>query len=150
MDYTQILIAIVALWGAALSTYTLTINIRKEKTRVKVDLKFGFLTYGPDLSSQMLFLEAANIGNKEVTMSSCALRLPTKQTLVFLDPQTNKKLPHKLPPGESLSVWSTESDITERLRSAGFKNAVKIRGVYRDAIGNSYISKSKKLPLGKK
>ncbi|MCK4418330.1 hypothetical protein KAV79_00800 [Candidatus Aerophobetes bacterium] len=66
MNYIQIIIAIVAIWGAGLSTYTAIRNSIKEKFRIKVELGSGFLT-----GDKIAFLKAANIGNRPVTLSSC-------------------------------------------------------------------------------
>jgi hypothetical protein len=56
MDWTSTLIAIVALYGAVLSTYTLVLN-RRERSRVlKVEIANGFLPRGPELGPPMLFI----------------------------------------------------------------------------------------------
>ncbi|MCD6317512.1 hypothetical protein J7M02_00405 [Candidatus Aerophobetes bacterium] len=151
MDYAHIIIAIVAIWGAGLSTYTLIRNIIKEKPRIKVKITFGVLAQGSHLSPRMLFLEANNVGKPAVTLSSCGLRLPktANQFLLFIPLGSNKRLPCKLSPWENLTVWMKEASIMQNLKSSGFKNAVKVHGFYKDTVGNLYISKPIKLKLNK-
>lgn len=149
MNIAQIIITVAAIWGAGLSTYTLINNRTKDKPKIKAKLTFGFLTSGPQLSSQMLFLEAANIGNRIVTLSSCGLRLPPrgKRVMIFVKPGGGEELPCEVAPGKNLTVWVEESEIAQDLKSNGFNNTVKISGFYKDAIGNSYTSKSVKFPI---
>jgi len=150
MGHTQIIIAIVAIWGASLSTYTAIRNFIKDKFRVKVELGYGILPYGPQYSKTVL-LKAANIGNRTVTLSSRELKAkpPTKEKieLTLTDPEGTVQLPCELAPGKSLHAWKKESDIIEGLRNSGFKGIAKIFGVYRDAIGNSYKSKPLKIKI---
>jgi len=149
MDFSQIMIAIAAIWGAVLSTYTAIRSFSKEKPKIKVKLSYGFLAYGPDLSPQMLLLEAANVGRWTVTLSSCGLTLPSRITpfMTFIKPQSNKEFPCELSPGKNLLVWMEKSELSENLRSHRFRDTIKIRGVYKDAVGNSYTSKSLKFSI---
>ncbi|MHA1228773.1 MAG: hypothetical protein ACTSPV_18760 [Candidatus Hodarchaeales archaeon] len=67
MNWAQLIIAIAAIWGAVLSTYTDIRNFIKEKWRIKVELSYGLLTHDPQLS-KMLLLKAVNIGNQTVNL----------------------------------------------------------------------------------
>ncbi|MHA1330678.1 MAG: hypothetical protein ACTSR2_06345 [Candidatus Hodarchaeales archaeon] len=59
-----------------------------------------------------------------------------------MNPEGSERLPCELSPGKNLFVWRKESDIIKGLKASGFKGTVKISGVYKDAVGNSYSSKN--------
>lgn len=144
MNLNQTIIAIVAIWGVGLSTYIAIRNFKKEKPKIKVGLSDGILVHGPQISPPMLLLEAANIGKCTVTLSSCGLKLPSKNMpfMVFVRPGCHQGLPYELIPGKNFLVWMEKSDIINELKSHNFKSSIKISGVYKDAVGNSYTSKS--------
>ena len=70
MDWAALITALVALYGAALSTYTLVSSRHDKRRRVKVELSTGFLVHGPDLSTYMLFIGVSNPGHIPVTLQS--------------------------------------------------------------------------------
>ena len=145
MNIYQIIIALAAIWGAGLSSYIAIRNFGKEKPRIKVKLSNGFLVSDNYQSSPpMIFLEAANIGTFDITLSSCGLKLPSKNMpfMVFVRPGCHQGLPYELIPGKNFLVWMEKSDIINELKSHNFKSSIKISGVYKDAVGNSYTSKS--------
>ena len=70
ISWTQIITAIVAVYGAILSTVTFYMN-RKEKIRtLKVSFSNGFLTFdNGSISEGMLFINVANPGFKKVVVN---------------------------------------------------------------------------------
>jgi len=145
MNIYQIIIALAAIWGAGLSSYIAIRNFGKEKPRIKVKLSNGFLVSdNHQLSPPMIFLEAANIGTFDITLSSCGLKLPSKNMpfMYFTEPGGPQKLPYELGPRKNFRAWMKRSDIINDLQSHNFKATIKISGIFEDAVGNSYTSKT--------
>ena len=90
----------------------------------------------------MIFLEAANIGTFDITLSSCGLKLPSKNTMYFTEPGGTQKLPYEIDQRKNFRVWMKRSDIINALKSYNFKGTIKISGFFEDAVGNSYTSKT--------
>jgi len=83
INWSQILTAIVAIYGAILSTIIFTSRRREKQRRLKVNFSNGFLTYAHDLSEAMLFITISNPGNRDVTINVPSISLPDGKPLVF-------------------------------------------------------------------
>ena len=140
MEWVGIITALVALYGAALSTYTLVRNQREKRRQVRVKLSNGVLTYGPELSPAMLLIEATNPGNRTVILNTMGILLPDGKTVVFPQPESNVTFPHRLEEGNSCLAWTPMKDFAKRLRQTSYSGAVNLVGFYRDQIGNEYKS----------
>ena len=145
MDWVASITALVALYGAVLSTYTLVCSRRDKQRQVKVELSTGFLATGPDLSAAMLFIGVSNPGHITVTLNIPGIQLPNRETLVFPDPLSDVLFPHELPPGNKCTVWTPLADLAERLKEKGFSGKVKLVGFCTDAVGTTYKGKRWKL-----
>jgi len=75
-NWPVIITALVAVYGAVLSTVNTIANLRAKQQRLSVVLSNGFLTYGPNVGPLMLFIEIANVGSKVVTINSINIKLP--------------------------------------------------------------------------
>jgi hypothetical protein len=144
---STILTAIVALYGAILSTYTFIVQRRDAKPAVKTKLTNGFLDLGHDLSNPMFLIEAANDGNHVVTLSSVGMILPDKRQLILTRPRSNIQLPYELKPGTNCTVWIEIVEVAHRLREQGFRGKVKLVGFYLAQTGVKYKSKPYKLDI---
>lgn len=139
--------AVVALYGAILSTISI-IETRKVKQR-KVVVKFssGFVCGLVDPGPFRIFLTASNPGYRSVTLTQPGIILPDGKTIVFLDLQSNVNFPHELLEGKSCTVWVDANEIAQRLRANGFKGEVKLVAFFRDALDTKYISKLMKFNI---
>lgn len=142
MEWTTIVTAVVAVYGAALSTYTLIQNRKGKQRQIRVKLSNGMLTFGPELSPAMLLIEATNPGNRTVILNTSGIFLPDGKTIVFPNPQSNVHFPHPLPEGNSCLVWTPLKELAQQLRQEGYSGQVKLIGFYRDQIGTQYKSKA--------
>ncbi|MGO9019660.1 MAG: hypothetical protein ACLQVJ_15060 [Syntrophobacteraceae bacterium] len=140
MNWTAIVTAAVAVYGAALSTYTLIQNRKEKRRQIRVKLSNGFLTSGPELSPAMLLIEATNPGNRTVILNTVGISLPDKKTLAFPIPHSNVRFPHPLPEGNSCLVWTPLKELAQQLRQEGYSGKVKLVGFYRDQVGTQYSS----------
>ena len=142
MAWTEYIIAAVAVYGACLSTYTLCVQIIRNRPEVKVKISQGFLTSSVGgLSAQMLFLSASNSGQKTVTLSSCGIRIPYNKQLIIPNPKGDVRFPHELLPSKSCQIWIEASEIVETLKSGGFSGKINLIGFYRDQTDRTYKSK---------
>ena len=141
MVFYYIIIALVAIYGAALSTFTFIAN-RKEKTqRIKVKLEMGFLAYGPELSSRHFILSALNTGSKTIRLNSIGIFLPNNLKYAIIRPQGDVQFPYDLAEGNKCQVWEKRKNILQSLKENGFSGKVKLVGYYRSALDVVYKSK---------
>ena len=140
MEWTTVVTATVAVYGAVLSTYTLIQNRKEKQRQVRVKLSNGFLTSGPELSPAMLLIEATNPGNRTVILNTVGISLPDGKTLAFPNPQSNVRFPHSLPEGNSCLVWTPLKELAQQLKQEGYSDKVKLIGFYRDQVGTEYKS----------
>ena len=140
-DWAIVITAFVAVYGAILSTYNLIIKRRENKRQVNVTLKWGLLSNMPEPIT-MFFLNAANPGKRTVTLTECHIELPDKSQLVMPYSQGNIDFPHDLEEGKGCTVWFSVGEVFRVLLSKGYTGNLRIRAVYRDALGREYKSRS--------
>jgi hypothetical protein len=146
MDWTNIIIALVALYGAILSTYTLITQLRRDRFRVRVQISRGIFPLAS--GNEMVFLSASNPGQKAVTLDFFGFILPDKQRLLFPNFQSNREFPYELLPGKSCKIWIELTDVVSTLKKYRFTGKVKLRGYYKDQVDNLYKSKPFKFDVG--
>ncbi len=142
VDWTNIITAAVALYGAVLSTFMLVSNTREKRRHVKVEIKNGFLPRGPELGPPMLLIGLSNPGHRPVTIQYPALRLPTGASMVFLEPQSDVRFPYELAEGKNCTVWAEMSLIAQQLVEQGITGTVGLVAECSDAVGITYKSKA--------
>jgi hypothetical protein len=147
IQWPTVIIAIVAVYGAMLSTYTALLNWRDKTRRVAVRLSLGFGVYGNQTGPTVLLVTASNPGSRTVTLTSWALRLPDKRQLWPPMPQSHVDFPHDLLEGKSCTVWVPAREVAEGLKGEGFSGRIKLAGLFRDAVGNVYTSKPIKFDI---
>lgn len=144
-----IITALIAIYGAILSTYNLVLKRREKSHQVSVNLSSGFLTCGERLSPYVLFIVASNPGHRTVTLDSVGIRLPDKRQIVF--PFSGRfgsdvQFPHDLTEGQSCRAWVDVKELTALLEE-GISGRIKLIGFYTDAIGGKYKSKPLKFNI---
>ena len=139
MNWQWIVTTGIAAYAAGLSTYNAWAAWKRDRSQIKVTVTFGFLTSGPELSEQMLFIVASNLGSHPVTVTGAGLRLPDKRSLVLLA-STGTPMPHQLTEGTLCRHWMRLAEVKTSLRESGFSNTVKVKGFYSDAHGEDHLS----------
>jgi len=141
LDWTKIITAVIAIYGAALSTFSF-VSQRIEKRRiVVVNLSIGQLTQGQKVIQQALFMSATNPGALAVTLTASSLLLPNKRSLVFQHVQSDVRFPYELPAGNKCTVWFSLKEVSSALNDEGYQGKVKLIGVFHDALGTAFSSK---------
>lgn len=131
--------------AATVAGVMLGIMTRRDKHRANqpaiADKVFnGFHTYGPNMSDLRLFIEAANTGQRRVTLGSWGFKLPDGRVVVLPEPFTHVSFPHELMPGKNCSVATDMKDLARSLVEEGFVGSVELVGFYRDQLDNEYRS----------
>jgi hypothetical protein len=142
MTATDILTALIALYGAGLSTLIALREWKARRPDVHVGLSMGTFDACPgNPTDTMVFLVAANAGTKAATLAWMGFVLPNRSRLTLTDPDSNATFPHKLMPEESCQVWIEATRLAEHLKSDGFSDSVKLIGFYKNVVGRVYKSK---------
>jgi hypothetical protein len=145
IHWGSVVTPIVALYGAALSTYTIIAKKRESQRVVKVIMSHGIPVYGSQLGDDIVLVTATNPGNRAVRLSGVSIRLPnTKQIVLF---ESAGPLPHDLHEGDKFESWIGLKQLRQTLRGEQLTGKVRLIGVYRDAIGTEYISQKFELQV---
>jgi hypothetical protein len=140
VDFRWAVTVLVALYGALLSTYNAYVARKQSRHQIDVKITFGWLTYGPNLSDDMVMVGASNPGHRAVTLTSVGFLLPDGRQLALMT-EGSKPLPHHLSEGTSIQHWIPQHELIETLRKQRFSGPVKLRGFYNDAVGATHLSK---------
>ncbi len=146
MNWTEIIIAITALYGAVLSTYMFIAEHRRKQRQLSLNLSIGFLTYGPELSEPMLFTTVANPGDKPVTINIPRIRLPRIGESIIppiqeIQEHSDVTFPCELGEGKSCRTWLEIKDLGLALIEHGYSGTVKLLAEVEDGTGKIYKSK---------
>ena len=140
-DWKWIVTTAVAGYGAALSTFNAYVAARRLRRQVSVTMSYGFLTNGPSLSDEMLFVSASNPGQRPITLTSVGLLLPDGRRMLLPVPEGTQQLPVQLSEGTNCKHWIGAQDVIRELRRTGFSGTAAVRGFYQDATDVYHNSK---------
>jgi hypothetical protein len=136
----EIVTSNVAATGLGLSIYN-TIQARRDtRPKLRVNVSFGFLTYGPELSDQKIFFEVGNPWDQSVTLASTCIPLPGKGSMAFLQLDGERQMPVVLTPGMSTRFWLNSAELEAETIKAGIGRHGKFQVMARDALGDEYLS----------
>jgi hypothetical protein len=105
-----------------------------------MSLSFGFLTYGLELSDQMLLFTVTNPSDRLAEQTSISLPMKNGANIVFPFLDGEKRLPCMIEPGTRSKFWVKLSEVEASIRSRNYIGSVKIHAVATDGLGNDYIS----------
>jgi len=142
-NWPIIITAIVAVYGAVLSTVNTIANLRAKQQRLSVVLSNGFLTYGPDTSPLMLFIEIANVGSKVVTINSINIKLSKGESVPIINIFNPKgvSLPYTLEEGKSCSTGVEIEKLAKAIIQEGYSKKIKLHATVSSGAGKIYKSK---------
>lgn len=107
---------------------------------LQVNLAFGFLTYGPELSDQMLLFTVGNPSERPTQLTGIRLPMKNGGNMVFPYLDGEKRLPCMIEPGTSNKFWVKLSDVEASIRGKGYAGSLTVRAVATDGLGNDYES----------
>jgi len=142
MILIQIIVAVVAVYGAVFSTITFVSRKKEKKRQLEIKFSNGFLMYGQEPGEFVLFVEVSNPGYRDVTINIPSLILPDKKVVAFIDPyQSDVRFPHKLAEGTNCKVWTEMRDLAQNLKEHGYSGIIEINAKVEDGAGNIYRSR---------
>jgi hypothetical protein len=136
----SIVVAVVAVYGAILSTLNFRAQRRSRRPAVTVKVSNGMFVWGPRLSELQLMIEAVNTGEVPVMLSSFGFRLRDGRSIALINPtmHTVDHFPHELLPHCGVTVGEDFPVIAETLARANIVGRVRLIGFYTDQEGNEY------------
>lgn len=137
----DIITLLIALYGAILSTYKVVFDYLRESRRLKVEVSYGFLSWGNNVGPEMLVISAINNGFKDITLNSVGFILPDKTRVHITEPQSNVKFPYTISGGNNCIVWKPQKQFAIELKKNGYSGKIRLRGYYQSATGKIYKSK---------
>ena len=141
LSWSDVIVAMIAIYGAFLSTIIFFKEQQRLKRKIKVKLSTGYITSTMGLSEFMLIMEFINPGFKTVTINSPELRFVDGKKLIIPYPKSNVVFPHSLEEGKSAHVWLEMKQLRKELIEDGYNNSIKIKGAILDQTGNLFCSK---------
>jgi hypothetical protein len=110
---------------------------------LQVNLAFGFLTCGPELSDQMLLFTVGNPSERPTQLTGIRLPMKNGGNMVFPFLDGEKRLPCMIEPATSSRFWVKLSGVEERIRSRYHSaDSINIHAVATDGVGNDYAGNS--------
>jgi hypothetical protein len=148
LNWPLIITAIVAVYGAILSTVNLITNIRNEQPRLSVVLKSGnlegsYLRFGPSSASSMLFIVIANVGSKVVTIQVINIKV-TKGSFLPIWNIINPRgisLPYTLEESQNCIAGVDIKELSKKLIQSGCSKIIKLHAIVVSGTGKIYKSK---------
>lgn len=138
LSWSDVLTALVAIYGAVLSTIVFIKEQQKNRRQVNLTLTYGFLTFDHGLSDQMLIFQISNPGYKNVTINGPQLRLHDNKSMIFPFPNSNVKFPYTLEEGKSVHTWIELKELIRGLKANGYNGTVKFKAKISDQTGKDF------------
>lgn len=126
---------------ATISALIAVLNYLNDKRRLKVSISRGFLT-GVGDDSTKLFLKAANIGKRPVTVNGVGFNLKGKTDITLMHtPMLN--LPYTIKEGNSCQTWIEHEEFLMQLKQDGDTIQDITHIWFRDSTGKIYKKRAK-------
>jgi len=135
---------LLALYGAALSTFNWRQAVRKERREIKVSLSTIIPAYANgDTGNYFAKIEATNVGHRPVTVTMIALELPTGARMFpkaehAVPGMPNSILPMPLSDGQSAHLSLSYGEIAAALLHNRISARIKLIPVCADSSGGIY------------
>lgn len=138
---------VLAVYGAALSTFNWRQAIQKDRRVVEVSLSRAHPIFqNGQIGSNYIKIYAVNIGHRSVTVDTLALQLSDGSRLVTVvkddfGEMVDTKLPVKLADGESARVVGSYHRVAEALLKKGISGETTITPICLDSVGGVHQGK---------
>lgn len=133
--------------GATASGYAIWQNKKDKQPVIIVENGFGFISIGSYVGTTLMITAVKNTGHVPVIINGLRYILRGSLNkkygeLIAPNPDGEHRLPYKLAPGESLSLWRSVSEFAQSLQARGINGNIGLQVQINDRIGNKYLSKS--------
>lgn len=128
LPWTDIVVAIMAVYAAALSTYTFFNDRHRNKPKLKVTISKAVTTGLIGMAELQFQITAANSRSVPVTISRVGLLLPDGQTLQFIRfTNTGTTLPCEVTQGKRGMFLVDQDSVYVELAKNGYTGSVELR-----------------------
>jgi len=137
-NWATVITALVAVYGAGLSTVT----FRAQRRRDRVSLKVSLSEAGVDgMFQPTLQLRAVNVGLRPIHLEEAAIILPNGEELIWGSRfASHGDLPCTLVGGRKYTATAMVNDVSLALMKKELGGSVKLRGRIIDETGTAYTS----------
>jgi hypothetical protein len=144
MEPTEVITALVALYGAVLSTSTAIVagylaycRWREKRPDITVSISTG-ARHG----TEYVYIDAANSGERAVVIDSKGFLLPEEKTrFTPSDYGADFIEPYELPLEHGCKWHVALNSLADELKSMGLSGELQVIGFYEDQVGRTYKSK---------
>lgn len=135
----EIIVLLVAIYGAGLSTFLAIREYRKDRPRIKVKCAYAFTSTLDFQDILLLSIEVINDGHRPVTIKTVEIGLNNNESYVQLRTRIGENvLPYKLSDGESKTYYFELETLEKKLRERNLKYT---KAIVKDAGGRVYKGK---------
>jgi hypothetical protein len=132
--------AVVAIYGAVLSTLMYVHGKAEKRRTLKVSLKGGILNFGPDAGKYQCAVYVRNAGHLEVSLRSVYLTAGELSIHIPAENSEARRLPYILPAGKGRIFWIRATTVAAGLAEHGVSGMVEITAVAQDGTGREFQS----------
>jgi hypothetical protein len=139
MKWTEILTALVALYGAVVATFTAITQYRNSRPRLKVELKEGWIIGDPNVGDdKCLTVSTKNFGQKKVTLN--ILSFKSSNGKAWIVPAPGVTFPYELEPECCCVMYMKAKSAAQALGEGDCAGKIILTATVADAIGREYRS----------
>jgi len=158
LNWAEIVIAIVAIYGAVIATYNFVIYRRVTSRGIKVTLEYastcslkGLITSKTyDEQKPNLAVTITNSGTRPITVQLPFFLHPdNKGKLIAFEPVSSIQFPSELTEGDFGMTWWEGNEIANGLRDAGFSGMCNLVACCKDSVDITYRSKPLKFDINR-
>jgi hypothetical protein len=146
INWTDIVVAIAAFWGALLSTVIFIKDLKKGKSKLQVKTATSLLGL-PTGSRWQIRVKAINTGSVTIKLAAIHIAMPDGKNYVQIHSPTSPSLPYDLPPHESYTHFFDEERFRIKAKELGLVGKIKIVPFVTDQMEKDYRSKPFKINL---
>lgn len=136
MKWTNIIVALTALYGAILSTC----NTLKNKRSLQIKSYPGEKIQNNNMNPNLV-IDIANTSEKEIIIKHPYLKLRDGTRLYFPKNESNTQFPKTLLPTQNCRIYIDIKVITTKLQNQGYSNNVEMIPEVKDGTGKIYYPK---------
>ena len=143
----DVVIFLLAIYGAGLSTFNLRQAMRREKRRVMVKFNTMVPTYADgSLGERYASIEATNVGHRVVRIETIGWSLPGNRHMFptvrnSFPGMPDTDLPASLEDGDTARLIMSYADIAGALSDGGYTGTVEITPYCKDTTGKTHTGK---------
>lgn len=135
MTAIEIITLVIAIYGAALASWSAWRGAHVDRPNVKVTFSSIVPVYGNTIGGTFVRIVAVNHGQRPASITGLSIELPDQRTMALVGAE-GTQLPATLQQGESATAIIHYRRVGEALIDAGFTESTRVRPIAYDSLGN--------------